>query len=315
MHVGQDKTGSSFIQSALANSIYSLKECGIYYPTNPNILKAKSGKISSGNGVLLENLGSTKFDKLSSIAAKKFLFSSEMLFRKLTEPAYFDNINSELRDRLGFESINLLLFIREPSDHLGSAYGQSIKRGGYFGSIAEFSEKYSKHINAVRRFVQFCYDNQQQVRLSTVNYSKQGPKALEIIENWLDIPSRTLQSPKSSIVNRSMTFAELEFQKLANKKYGASARLLSDKLCHYLPLIKPDKICIPTDVQELLVKKVIPVCKKIDEMLLEMNSSNETYSYELYGSYEVPIKYELTNEQIGVIYSSLEELYKENANL
>ena len=43
LHIGHGKTGSSYIQSFLANNILKLKENGIKYPKPRDLLKQKRG--------------------------------------------------------------------------------------------------------------------------------------------------------------------------------------------------------------------------------------------------------------------------------
>jgi len=133
LHVGQDKTGSSFIQSTLANSIEVLKQANICYPINKKVMQASKGKISSGNAGLLLNLADV--DKLNS--NDKYLFSSEKLFRTLFDDAHMNAIQN-LKESLGITKIKVLLYIREPLEHFSSAYQQAIKRVGDTESIQEF---------------------------------------------------------------------------------------------------------------------------------------------------------------------------------
>ena len=54
LHIGQGKTGSSFLLAAFAASADALLEAGIRYPADAGgHERAVSGGITSGNGVLL----------------------------------------------------------------------------------------------------------------------------------------------------------------------------------------------------------------------------------------------------------------------
>lgn len=54
LHVGHGKTGSSYLQSALALSQDALRDNGIFYSLNEVGRRAAQGKITSGNGNLLD---------------------------------------------------------------------------------------------------------------------------------------------------------------------------------------------------------------------------------------------------------------------
>ena len=55
LHVGHGKTGSSFLQSWLAqNRSELLRVGGVHYPVADSDQRARSGRFSMGNGVLLD---------------------------------------------------------------------------------------------------------------------------------------------------------------------------------------------------------------------------------------------------------------------
>tara|TARA_A200000159_G_scaffold52201_2_gene48148 strand:+ start:5163 stop:6095 length:933 start_codon:yes stop_codon:yes gene_type:complete len=270
LHVGQDKTGSSFIQSTLANSIEVLKQANICYPINKKVMQASKGKISSGNAGLLLNLA----DVVKLDNSDKYLFSSEKLFRTLFDDAHMNAIQN-LKEALGITKIKVLLYIREPLEHFSSAYQQAIKRGGYTESVQEFVKLYA-HTKKVCDFVTKC-NNTPDVDLTVINYSDQKHKLINTLEKWLAIESGKLIEPTMKRVNRSLSLGELEFQRVANEFFGKKASILADRLCETLPEIAAQQVVITEESQQLVLDKVKPYCDSINIVLQNIGQESSQY--------------------------------------
>jgi hypothetical protein len=301
LHVGQDKTGSSYIQSSLANSVGLLQEKNIFYPVNDKILKAKSGKISSGNMGLLNTEKSGAYKNLP--CESSILISGEQLFRNLPDEDYSRKFLTFI-EMFDITEVKLLLFIREPIEHASSAYQQSIKRGGYTGTIEEFSDKY-RHTKKVYEFIKYCERNEL-FELEIRNYSQRKSTILDVFERWLGIPNNSLIRPDQTIINRSMTSAELEFQRIANIYLGRGASFISDALCEKVPSIKADKVNIPLAVQKKIIKNLTIYCDYINNYALGLRDS-DTYGYILSEEIDSPITYNFNSKQIEVIASTMVE--------
>lgn len=299
LHVGQDKTGSSYIQSSLANSVDLLKEKGIFYPTNKRILKAVGGKISSGNGSLLNLENESAYEGIGE--SDSILISSEQLFRVLPKKDYFDDFTKFLTE-FNVTNISCLLYIREPLEHLSSAYQQAIKRGGYELSIEEFAKQYL-HTKRVYQFVKFC-KNSDLLDLKIINYSDKKDQLIHTFENWLTLPVDTLKRPTVSVVNRSMTKSELEFQRVANGFFGKKASFISDALCEILPEKKSDQIGIPIDVQKQVIENLSVFCNFINEYSKTLADS-DVYQLSMVPENIESKDYVFDREQIEVIASSI----------
>ncbi len=113
LHVGHGKTGSSYLQSVLALSQNALKDEEIVYSLNGSGERAAQGKITSGNGDLLE--GFLKKRKADGKGNSNFLFSSEVLFHKFLTDKGEELL--EIIEGQCFEKIKILLFIRDPLEH------------------------------------------------------------------------------------------------------------------------------------------------------------------------------------------------------
>ncbi|MFT5760535.1 MAG: hypothetical protein ACI9LM_005322 [Alteromonadaceae bacterium] len=299
LHVGQDKTGSSYIQSSLAASVCVLKDEGIFYPVNKKVLKAKDGKISSGNMGLLDTNLEREYKELGE--KDSILISGEQLFRFLPDEAYSSKLQSFV-EKFEISEVKILLFIRDPIDHASSAYQQAIKRGGFTQSIEEFAIQY-KHTKKVYEFIKYCETNSNYI-VEIKNYSLRKKSIINEFESWLGITSGILIKPQQTIVNRSMTNAELEFQRVANIYLGREASFISDALCEQTPEIKADKVNVPLKAQETIVRNVQSFCEYVNDFSKKLNHS-DLYSYEVIDSLDVEPVYNFNTNQIRVIASEM----------
>ncbi|WP_153914057.1 hypothetical protein [Shewanella sp. TC10] len=303
LHVGQDKTGSSYIQSALVNSLKELHENKLFYPVNRKILLAKEGKISSGNAGLLSNSELVAFKDLED--NESILISGEQLFRLIPQDDFLVTLN-EFKNKYNIGRVKCLLYIREPMEHLSSAYQQAIKRGGYSGTIEEFAPTYM-HTKKVYNFVKFCNESKD-FELKIFNYSKRKNKLIESFEIWLGIKQTTLKTPEIKTVNRSLTRAELEFQRIVNVKLGKVGSFVSDALCETLPQIKSEKVNVPIDLQKIVLKKLTSFCEYIDRYSINEGES-DTYSMDFIPEEKFTDNYSFSAEQIGVIAEAMHVYY------
>lgn len=259
LHVGHGKTGSSFIQSIFALSSERLKDYGIIYPEVNNTTRAAQGKITSGNGSSLVKLLSAE-NHGQDIAPCDYLFSSEVLFHDMLHDES-NYLLSSLNDQ-DIESIEILLFIRNPIDHASSSYQQSIKRGGGTKSVDEFFATYSQP-KLVHKFIQKV-KAYNKVNLTIKNYSTRRENLVEVVAKWLNIEISSLTLPKIKNVNRSLTRAELFLQKEFNQYFGRSGYLIADPLCEDLPKIKSDSIRPEEKIQ-------LDMLSRLDQEIEEVN--------------------------------------------
>lgn len=226
LHVGHGKTGSSFLQSSLALSQSLLKEEGIDYPEHIGMTAARQGRITSGNLP-----GDDWAKQIRSAASRSsfptLLFSNEGLFWRLPQKQEdFSEITNEFK-------VRIVLFIRNPHSHMRSGYMQSIKRGGNAGSLEEYASQYNMPVS-VTNFLQFI--KASQTTLDVINYSNHKHELLPVFARVLGVASHRMVVPPVAIVNRALTPAELEIQRLFNLHFGReSSSFVSDVLCNELP--------------------------------------------------------------------------------
>ncbi len=252
IHIGHGKTGSSFLQSALALSTPTLAQHGLIYPIQDSTAaEAHKGHITGGN-VRAQTLD---FDQLLDVAGpgQRLLMSSESFFFYL--PRNAETFQAEYARVFGDTPLHVLLYLRDPVDHAVSTYQQSIKRGGYTHTLAKKLEGYTmpQHTITVISALQAMG-----ATLTIHNYSRCRDTLVQTLEQWLDLPGDSLTRPEYAQVNRSLTLAELEVQRLVNKNLakrigGSTGRFASDPLCNELPDIKSETPPLaPADLQRFL---------------------------------------------------------------
>lgn len=294
LHVGHDKTGSSYLQSALAKSVSLLESQGVWYPTNKRILKAAEGKISSGNGALFTK----DFDGKDNADYKKILFSSEKFFRNFNDEDFNSQLDLFIK-KYGVKKVSLLLYIRDPIEHFSSSFQQAIKRGGYTGTVDEFIDTYM-HPKRVSNFIQLCVNNPK-FDLAVINYSKVEGDLVDTLEAWLQIENKSLLRPNKKRVNRSLTLGELEFQRVANHHFGKPASILADTLCDELPEINAENVYLTESQQSKIYSKIKQFCDKTNENLKALGFNNAFYKDFNIEKKEKIKSYSFTPDQIETI--------------
>lgn len=264
LHIGHNKTGSSYSQSALALGVHRLEHHGLRYPLREKLReRAANGHTTMGNIVEFRQL----LDGQCSVDAMSLLFSSEMIFEHLRETEFRHKV-STLAQGGRFESINVLMFVRDPVAWAASSYQQQTKGRGQSLDISDYFAKWDG-ITRVEEALHF-WDSLPNVRVSLFNYSTRRASILPIMEDWLGVPHGAIPVPTSSIVNRSLTFSELELQRAINQIAAEpSGHLLSHHLCNDLPEIVPDDIRPPVDCQNALWERILPGIERLNSRLPE----------------------------------------------
>ena len=265
VHAGHGKTGSSFIQSTLANSQETLKQHNIVYPLSGQMKSDAARGISTGNGSIF--LGETSILLNREIdGGNSILVSGEILFNCIHSQEVI-KLTEMIVERYKLDGVKCLLFIRNPVEHAASFYQQLVKREGYTASVESFFGSYktpkivNKIIKGASRFTDYS--------LTVRNYSNARKKLNNEVAEWLDLPQSVLRPPSAVNVNRSLTRGELLMQRELNQRLGRSGHVLSDHLCNNLPDIKSEKY-IPSksdqDAMWLRLKSEIEeVNSKIDK--------------------------------------------------
>jgi hypothetical protein len=254
LHVGHGKTGSSFLQAALANSIDALAKQGIAYPIAPTeAARVRVGAISSGN--LEPAPGHADWFLAQDFGSDHVLISGEAWFNRLRPSGFLD----QLRARFPAAQICLVMYVRDPLDHAVSHYQQMVKRGGSTDDFDALLATYNMPAK-VARFLGWI-DEQPDVLIRVHNYSRHRDRLLASFENTLGVPSGILIPPAQVRVNRSLSRSETELQRLFNGQFGAqSARFIADPLCDHLSEVR-------SELPPATVKTLAAFVTRMDQML------------------------------------------------
>lgn len=257
LHIGHGKTGTSFIQSVLANNFEILESNGIFYPKHESFDYAIQGKVSSGNQDVLLN------DLLPEVEMET-LISGERLFNRLA-------VDNELLEKIlrKAEHTSVILYTRDVVEFLASVWSQSIKRGGktlnFTESLSQLSDlHHARVLHWIKKAKQLGFE------LKIRNYSRHKEDLLEVFLAdcfGTRIYRDDLLMPEVSIVNRSLSHVEIEIQKVTNTIGRNSFRFISDRLVNSLPNIRPSVPQVDYDTFSVAHRHYQPLIDQINEEL------------------------------------------------
>ena len=218
IHVGTEKTGSSYLQKLCAKNRQSLKECGYWFPRAGRIDEEmlQTWTISPGNaGDLARHVESGDWSTVSSWLESRvreagandchrLLLSHELIFAALSHQGVIEQFEQSAA-KAGIDDIDCLLMIRDPVDHALSLYKHRAK-GGTTVSIEEWITKGYPLPQQLAGFLNEI--DCSAVRLSLRKYEKaKGSIESAFFQDWLkiDTPPNRIES----LVNPSLTLSEL----------------------------------------------------------------------------------------------------------
>lgn len=232
LHIGHSKTGSSFLQSALALSGAALRQAGVVYPVSGNAPRARAGLMTTGNGDdLRAAISADDPARLGREAGAVILYSAEHLTPLLAEPGRLDALRRIARAH-DFDQIALFLIIRDPMEHLLSDFSQKIK-GGRAQTLPRLARNYD-HPELVARLIDAA-EQAPEVTLTVRNYRQIKGDLIGSLADWLGQPQTLFERPPREVVNRSLTADELAFQIRLNERLGRCPGVISEPLMRDLP--------------------------------------------------------------------------------
>lgn len=219
LHIGTEKTGSSFLQTVLANNRPLLERNSIFFPKAGNREKGmKSGLISPGNGMaLLTAIQNDDLDAIVSLfknyktkanvkGCENILLSNENLITVLHDSNKL-NLLKKCCVMAKLELAPSLLIIRNPTEQVISLYKHRAKDG----SQENFKEwlvkdyKLPTYLKGIMSQV-----NNKNLKIEAFQYRKDSEYLIKVFfKNWLDIDD--MPNWIESEVNPSLTFSELTF--------------------------------------------------------------------------------------------------------
>jgi len=291
LHVGHGKTGTSAIQTWLANNRALLLEEGIHYPGEESDANALAGKINSGNRRSFERM--TQFDDHT------YLFSNENFFHDITtQTAVGEKIiqHSAQVDKV-------IIFTRDLFGMLYSSWGQSVKRGGKTHTIEEMASQFTFYNLLEKRLKTFESFN---IPYELRNYSYHSKSIVQTFLTCVFNDEQQAQRvyAKSTVferpVNRSMTLAEYELQRQFNQFYGiGSSGIISDALVNSIPDIPSEKARISEETVNQVIESNAPSIEFINTRLPDNEHIKTDYTFE-FKEYDTT-NFSFSGEQLKVL--------------
>jgi hypothetical protein len=241
LHIGTEKTGSSFLQTLSALGRDDLYRQRVWFPrgTRYDERCMTAGRISAGNGrrfaiwieqgdwdAVTTHVRATK-DEASAKGCAAMMVSSEQLLVPLSAPETLAKFN-DILTKLDFEGLKLLMILRNPAEQFLSLYKHRAKSGkaGTITAWAETGYDLPQRLAELRRGV-----SDVGIDLTVRKYER-GEGALEKVyfTDWLGAipPKVTLQAS----VNPSLALSELALLRLlADRRPELVAPLYEYLLC------------------------------------------------------------------------------------
>jgi hypothetical protein len=252
IHIGHGGTGTSFLQRTFANTQF---KCLVYNDHSGAVEKSQTIGVPTGNVRKSDDL--YEFVKKTTTDKKPILFSSEILFGR-----FGSDTNDLWRLISDGHKVKILLFTRDPLDHVITSYGQFVKRGIFLGSIETFMETYNSPQKVALRIKQL---ERLGCEVNLVNYSRHELDLKSLTEDWL---GERLANITNTVVNRSLTSSEIEFILKAGKHLGSEVRRIGNSLCLGVPEVKKDKLKIERHVCEKFAERMNIMISSINPSLL-----------------------------------------------
>jgi len=270
IHVGHGKTGTSALQTYLANASQKIAENGFIYPSCSNIEEARLGRVTSGNITMPSNGRWFQKSILPSLrqalpTSHTYIYSNETVFFSMN--SLFDAID---KGQIKPESLEILLAIRNPQEMISSAYQQAVKHGGIGLSFDEFlrSQNYICHhtATAAKLIKKLTTLN---VKFKLFNYSRLGYSLVEDVASHIGIANYySADEFKNKTVNRSLSYAELHSVLLINQLYpGTKGRQLAKELVNEVPCTKTFRPAISSESLSIFSDKMQPFLDAINCIL------------------------------------------------
>lgn len=265
LHVGTEKTGSSYLQCKLALARSQLLAHKICFTQGAPFdeLCMSSGRISGGNALkLAEDVDSENWlmvakrlgaawQEAARLGADVVLISSELLLAPLAGDGRLNRFVRSLEEA-GFSKPEFLIVLRDPVDQLISLYKHRAK-SGTVGDIADWCEtgyQVPDELAGFRRQV-----DSAGVKLVVRRYSRaSGGLDRLFFADWLKIPVPEHEMPDS--VNPSLGFSELALIRQLAKNRADLVPHLYETMAAVPKSAKPRNAGIETHAKAVAVKTV-----------------------------------------------------------
>lgn len=252
IHIGHDKTGSSYLQAYLARNADALGARGILYPGRTRAMaRAAAGGVSSGNGRFFEAPEALEAAARER-AGRDVLLSYEGFFNALNaRPGETLARFQSWRSALGLDEIRVLLFTRNPVGHAASAYQQMVKSG----KVRHAPDRYFLNYRRPQQVwkVMGRVGAAPGVTLDLRNYDACRADLLGELSRWLGLADFDWAAPPVEQVNRSMTAAEIRLLLALNRVLPRASLIVANGFAEAMPGLASTRALPGRGVQKKMI--------------------------------------------------------------
>ncbi|MBF7731740.1 hypothetical protein [Pseudomonas sp. N040] len=290
LHNGFGKTGSSALQSWLANNVAALARQGFSYTNLDD--ESLNYRVSSGNAQVLAKFLAGEVTEKKLLATyfahglSATIISSEVLG---LDAAALKRLN-EFCGRHGL-SLKVVFYVRNCYEFLYSAFVQAVKRHCYLGDFRDFVAKTEKvrHVERARRIVE-SGTNYHVIHYDAVKRDVVRPFCAAVGADYAQ-----LGSLQARTVNRTLTSAEIAvvqfFTRISQEFFGNAqafnySALVSDWLVNGFPEKRADlpySATVIGDLREKFVDDLLWFNRNVGERFavsLELHAADAVFADE-----------------------------------
>lgn len=327
LHIGTHKTGTSAIQSTLANNANLIKNKGIYYgltSQNTRNINFLAADIANGRHVKAKNFFTHLLKQAKAKKCDVVVLSGESFFamttffdvlnRNVSVPSNYWELESEkidfLRAQLSSFEVHVVCYLRNQLSFADSIYNQFVKQdNGYQDSLQRFLEQ-SQQAFEYNSFIDLWKEKFGKKKVSVYSYDNNKRDIVEhFFENVLGITDfENFRKPNGDI-NTRLSQEALKFKHDLNRQnFDPVNSFVASKIV--LELDKKNGNNSPSfnyriyekvlRIQEYSNKKLLIKNKLTNDFfdLPEKNVSLTRYDYENSDNYRFP------DEEFWVIFNS-----------
>lgn len=233
LHIGTEKTGTTYIQNVLFKSSDFLRDNNVIYPIGlikePNHVEMTTSYTSGDNIGLLrvarepESFRARLKNFLMSHEEYDIIFSNEHLSSRIYKE---EEIKSILHDlSAAGHSVKVIVYIRRPSSWLKSRYNEVVK-SGFVGSFDDYTlmkkplpsfDQRARNISQILELWRKCVGKD-----NFIAYKFEDAKELDLLEHFLSSTVGLYNPPNLSGVykNESLSDLQINVLRMFNRIWG-----------------------------------------------------------------------------------------------
>jgi len=231
IHIGTNKTGSSYLQSTITLNRATLLSQGVYAPKSKWDDSMLKGLITPGNGhelalivtsedrkIKLQKYFNRIMEEAKAERCSKVLLSNEMLIRFFSDSEILNDLEI-MAKKAGFTKIHYLAYFRNLYEHALSLYKHRAK----FGKHPEYALWFRTDYETLRLLQPLLTNiKSSSSEFTFVPYEKESGKIINRCSNWLKLNPESLELFKNE-VNPSLTLNQINWIQTVNERYDGIA--------------------------------------------------------------------------------------------